>query len=198
MIPPSPPASLESIRHVDAIEGFRVPVKVSGPDNGRVVVIFDEPSPETAAFDAVRQRLHAAMLRTVVIPMDRGLTAKSVVGVLDRLGVPGGLLVGDRAGADVAWEVAATQRERSTGLVVIDSGHPRVPDTNGVTRDQHCPPVHADTTALVSTGAAQAVARASRRYVHGEFRLTELAGRRKSRHFTAQLAAEIVLRSHSW
>lgn len=198
MIPPSTPASLESIRPVDAVEGFWLPVKVSGPDNGRVVVMFDETSPETAAFDAVRQRLHAAMLRTVVIPMDRGLTAKSVVGVLDRLGLPPALLVGDRAGGELAWNVAATEGERLTGLVVIDSGHPRVSDTNGVIRDQHCPPVHADTTALVSTPAAHAVGRASRRYVHGEFRLTELAGRRKSPYFTAQLAAEIVLRSHSW
>jgi pimeloyl-ACP methyl ester carboxylesterase len=198
MIPPFTPASLESIRHVDAVEGFWVPVRVSGPDNGRVVVMFDETPPETAVFDAVRRRLHVAMLRTVVIPTDRRLTAKSVVGVLDRLGVPAGLLVGDRAGGELAWNVATTQRERFTGLVVIDSGHPRVPDTSGVIRDQHCPPVHADTTALVSSPAAHAVGRASRRYVHGEFRLVELAGRRKSRHFTAQLTAEIVLRSHSW
>ena len=82
--------------------------------------------------------------------------------------------------------------------MVIDCGHPRVPDINGVIRDQHCPPVQVDTTALVSTPAAHGVARASRRYVHGEFRLTDLAGWRKSRHFTAQLASEIVLRSHYW
>ncbi len=193
-----PTASLESIRHVDVVEGLWVPVKISGPDNGRAVIMFDETPCETPAFEDVRERLHVAMLRTLVIPVDPRLTAKSAVGLLDRLGVHGGLLVGDRAGADVAWQVAADQRERFTGLVVIDSGHPSVPDTNGVIRDQHCPPVNADTTALVSTPAAHAVGHASRRYVHGEFRLTELAGRRKSRHFTAQLAAEIVLRSHSW
>ncbi len=198
MTPPFTPVALGSIRHVDAVEGFWVPVRVSGPAKGRVVVMFDETPAETTVFDAVRQRLHVAMLRTVVIPTDRRLNAKSVVGLLDRLGVAGGLLVGDRASGDLAWNVAAYQHERFTGLVVIDSGHPGVADTNGMIRDQHCPPVYADTTALVSTPAAHAVGRASRRYVHGEFRLTELAGRRKSRHFTAQLAAEIVLRSHSW
>jgi hypothetical protein len=80
-------------------------------------------------------------------------------------------------------------------LVTIDVGHPRVPDTDGVIRDPDCPAVQVDTTALVSTPAAHAIARASRRYVHGDFRLVELAGRRRSRHFTAQLAAEIIVRS---
>jgi pimeloyl-ACP methyl ester carboxylesterase len=159
--------------------------------------MFDETPSETSSYDAVRQRLHVARFRTVVIPADRRLTAKSVVGILDQLEVPGGLLVGDRAGGELAWKVAAAQRERFTGLVVIDCGHPGVPDVNGVIRDRHCPPVQVDTTALVSTPEEHAVARASRRYVHGEFRLAELAGWRKSRHFTAQLTAEIVVRSHS-
>ncbi len=183
---------------MDAVDGFSVPVRLSGPDNGRVVVMLDETPSKTAAFDEVRERLHIAMLRTVSLPVDRRLTAKSVLGLLDRLGVPGGLLVGDRAGGDLAWNVAATQHERFTGLVVIDSGHPRAPDVNWVIRDELCRPVNAATTALVSSPAAHAVARASRRYVHGEFRLTELAGRRGSQHFTAQMTTEIILRSHSW
>jgi pimeloyl-ACP methyl ester carboxylesterase len=196
MLPSAAPHEFE--RHVDAVDGFPVRVKLAGPDTGRVVVMFDEKSSETSAFEDVRQRLHVAMLRTVTIPVDRRLTAKSVLDLLDRLRVPGGLLVGDRTGGDLAWEVAATHHERFTGLVVIDSGHPRVPDIGRVIRDERCRPVHAATTALVSSPAAHAVARASRRYVHGDFRLTELAGPRGSRHFTAQMATEIVLRSHSW
>ena len=55
-----------------------------------------------------------------------------------------------------------------------------------------------NTTALVSTPAAHAVARASQRYVYGDFRLVELAGRRNAQESTAQLAAEIVLRTSTW
>lgn len=191
-------AGHESVRYMDAVDGFSLLVRLSGPDNGRVVIMFDETPSQTAAFDDVRRRLHVAALRVLTIPVDRRLNAKSVVGVLDRLGVPSGLLVGDRAGGDLAWDVAATQPERFTGLVVIDSGHPRVPDVNSVVRDRECRPVHVAATVLVSTATAHAVASASRRYVHGEFRLTELAGPRGSRHFTAQMATEIALRSHSW
>ncbi len=88
--------------------------------------------------------------------------------------------------------------ERFTGLVVVDGGHPRVADVESVVRDEDCPHVQVDTTALASTPAARTVAQASRRYVQGDFRLVELAGWRGSRHFTVQLATEIVLRSHSW
>ena len=55
-----------------------------------------------------------------------------------------------------------------------------------------------NTTALVSTPAARAVARASQRYVYGDFRLVELLGRRNAQESTAQLAAEIVLRTSTW
>ncbi|GAC1398787.1 MAG: hypothetical protein NVS4B6_04600 [Mycobacterium sp.] len=191
-------AAHESVRHVDAVGGFSVPVRLSGGDTDRVVVMFDEMTPEATAFDDIRRRLHVAMLRTVTIPADGRLNAKSAVAILDRLGIQGGLLVGDRTGGDLAWDAAATELGRFTGLVVIDSGHPRVPNINGVVRDEHCRPVNVATTALVSSSAAHSVARASRRHVHGEFRLTELAGPRGSRHFAAQLTTEIVLRSHSW
>jgi hypothetical protein len=82
--------------------------------------------------------------------------------------------------------------------VVIDRGHPRVADLTGVIRDAHCPPVEMNTTALVSTPAARAVAKASQRYVYGDFRLVDLLGRRNAQESTAQLAAEIVLRTSNW
>jgi pimeloyl-ACP methyl ester carboxylesterase len=190
--------TLRTLEHVDTIHGFTIPVDVQGPKDGRTIVIFDEPWCETSPYEAVRQRLHIAGLRTVLIGARRRLSAKAVVGVLDALPVKGAVLVGDHLGAELAWELAATHHERFAGLVVIDCGHPRVADVNGVVRDEHCPHVHADTTALVSSRAAEAVARASRRYVRGDFRLTELAGWRGSRHFTAQLTTEILLRRHSW
>ena len=85
-----------------------------------------------------------------------------------------------------------------TGLVAVDRGHPRVADLAGVIRDHHCPPVEINTTALVSTPAALAVARASQRYVYGDYRVVELLGRRNAHESTAQLAAEIVLRTSTW
>lgn len=197
MINASLPTHRQSLYHVDAIDGFQVPVRLSGPDTGRVVIMLDGTPHTTDSYDIVRERLHVAMFRTVVLPTHDGLSSKAIIGILDRLKVAGGLLVGDGAGGELAWDLAATHRERFTGLVVVDCGHPRVPNDDGVIRDKHCPAVEVDTTALVSTRATHAVARASRGYVHGEFRLVELAGPRKSRHFTAQLTAEIVVRALS-
>jgi pimeloyl-ACP methyl ester carboxylesterase len=180
------------------VDGFPVAVSVAGPEKGPVVVMLGAAHHAPAAYDAVCQRLHTASLRTVVIAPDRRLTAKSVLGILDSLGVQWALLVGDRVGGELAWELAAGRLDRFIGLVVIDRGHPRVADMTGVVRDEHCPPVEMNTTALVSTPAARAVARASQRYVYGDFRLVELQGRRNAQESTAQLAAEIVLRTSTW
>jgi pimeloyl-ACP methyl ester carboxylesterase len=184
-------------RHVDTIDGFQVPVALSGPDSARCVIMIEEDGPHRAAFDDVRRRLHVAALRTVVVPADPRLTAKAILRVLDQLRVRSGLLVGDRTGGVLAWSIAAAGRERFTGLVVIDAGHPRVPGEDGTVRDSDCPAVQTDTTALVSSRSMYAVAAASRRHVCGDFRLAELAGPRTSRHFTAQLGTEIVVRSLS-
>ncbi|MDT5012341.1 MAG: hypothetical protein QOH57_3958 [Mycobacterium sp.] len=180
------------------VDGFPVPVNVSGPEKGPVVVMLGAAHHAPAAYDAVCQRLHTASLRTVVISPDSRLTPKSVVGIIDSLGIKWALLVGDRVGGEIAWELAASRLDRFIGLVVIDRGHPCVADMTGVIRDEHCPPVEINTTALVSTPAARAVARASQRFVYGDFRLVELLGRRNAQESTAQLAAEIVLRTSTW
>jgi pimeloyl-ACP methyl ester carboxylesterase len=180
------------------VDGFPVPVDVAGPEKGSAVVVLGAAQHAPSAYDAVCQRLHTASLRTVVIATDPRLTAKAVVGILDALNVRWALLVGDRAGAELAWELAATRLDRFIGLVVIDRGHPRVADLTGVIRDDNCPPVEMNTTALVSTAAARAVANASQRYVYGDFRLVDMLGRRNAQEATAQLAAEIVLRTSSW
>ena len=103
-----------------------------------------------------------------------------------------------RSGGDCAWELAATRLDRFIGLVAIDRGHPRAPDRNGVVIDEDCPPVEINTTVLVSSRAAAAVAQASQRFVYGEYRLVVLSGRRTVQEFTAQLAMEIVLRASTW
>lgn len=180
------------------VDGIGVPVEVAGPEKGSVVVLIGAAQKAPAAYEAVCQRLHTASLRTVVIGPDPRLTPKSVIGILDTLEVRWALLVGDRFGGELAWELAATRLDRFIGLVVIDRGHPRVPDLSGVVRDEHCPPVELNTTALVSSSAARAVAKASQRFVYGEYRIVDLLGRRQAADSTAQLAAEIVMRTSTW
>ncbi len=179
------------------LEGFPVPVVVAGPEKGVVVVILGDEDRTPAAYDAVCERLHTASLRTVVVGFDPRLTPKSVIGILDALGIGWAVVMGDRAGADLAWELTATRLGRFVGLVVIDRGHPRVSDRDGDVRDDQCPPVEIGTTALVSSPAAKAVAEASQRYVYAEYRVVHL-GRRTVQESTAQLAAEIILRTSTW
>jgi pimeloyl-ACP methyl ester carboxylesterase len=179
------------------LEGFAVPVAVAGPEKGIVVVILGDEQRAPVAYDAVCERLHTASLRTVVIGLDKLLTAKSVIGILDALGISWAVVVGDRAGGELAWKLAATKLGRFVGLVAIDRGHPRVAGPGGVVLDDQCPPVEIGTTVLVSSAAARAVARASQRFVYAEYRVADL-GRRNAQESTAQVAAEIVLRTSTW
>lgn len=180
------------------VDGFGVPVLATGPDKGPFVVLLGAAQHPPAAYDALCARLHVAATRTIVIGADPRMHTKAVVAILDTLEVPSGVLVGDRFGAELAWEVAAARPDRFTGLVVIDRGHPRVPDPHGVVRDADCPPVEINTTALVNSPATRAVAKASQRFVYSDFRLVEFTGRRNLEIATAQLAAEIVLRTSTW
>jgi pimeloyl-ACP methyl ester carboxylesterase len=180
------------------LDGFPVPVAVTGPERGSVVVVLVAAQYAVAAYDSLCERLHTASLQTVVIGPDARLTAKSVVGILDSLGIQWAVVVGDRTGGELAWELAATRLDRFTALLAIDRGHPRVADLTGAIRDEHCPPVEINTTALVSTPAARAVARASQRFVYADYRVVDLLARRSAQESTAQLAAEIVLRTSTW
>lgn len=186
-----------SIRRVDAIDGVAVPVMMSGPETGRTIVMLDNAARNGGAYDEVRERLEVAMFRTVVIYRHEGLSPKAVVSVLDQLKVVGGVLVADAEGGELAWKVAAAHGDRFTGLVVVDCSHPAVPDVHGVVRDKRCPVVQLDTTVLVSTPAAHAAALACRRFIRGDFRLLDAAGRRRSAHFIGQLCTEIVVRAFS-
>ena len=180
------------------VDGFPIPVGITGPEQGSAVVLLSTANQPPTSYDGVCQRLHTAMLRTVVVGFDPRLTAKSVVGVLDALDVRSSVLVGDRDGAECAWELAANRLDRFIGLVVIDRGHPRVPNRSGVIRDADCPPVEVNTTALATTRADHAVAVASQRFVYGDYRVVELLRRRNAHEATAQLAGEIVLRASTW
>ncbi|OBH55593.1 alpha/beta hydrolase [Mycobacterium sp. E2479] len=179
------------------LDGFPVPVVIAGPETGVVVVILGDEDRIPAAYDAVCERLHTASLRTVVIGFDHRLTPKSVIGILDALGIGWAVVMGDRAGGELAWELTATRLGRFVGLVVIDRGHPQATAYEGAFTDGHCPPVEVGTTVLVSSPAARAVAQASQRYVYAEYRVVQL-GRRSVQESTAQLAAEIILRASTW
>lgn len=180
------------------LDGFSVQVAVAGPEKGVVVVILGAEQRAVAAYDAVCDRLHTASLRTVVIGADPRLTAKSVIGILDALGIGWAVVVGDRDGAELAWKLAATRLGRFAGLVAVDRGHPAVADAEGVVRDDDCPPVEIGTTVLVSSPAAQNAARDSQRLVYADYRVVDLTGRRNAQESTAQLATEIVLRTSGW
>lgn len=180
------------------LDGFPVPVEVAGPQNGTVVVLLADELRVPAAYEALCERLHNAGLRTVIVGADPRLTAKTVIGILDSLSISWAVLVGDRAGADVAWELAATKLGRFAGLVAIDRIHPRAADADGVVRSTSCPPVEVATTVLVSTSALGDAARDGQRYVYGDYRVVDLLGRRNAQESMAQLATEIVLRTSGW
>lgn len=168
-------------------DGFDAVVEVGGPEQGPVVVVLGAQAQTPAAYDAICRRLHTAALRTVVIAADSRLSPTSVVDVLDALGVRWAILVGDRKGAELAWVLAATRLDRFTGLVAIDRGHPGT-----------CPPVEVNTTVLVSTPTVRREVQAGQRFVYGEFRMVEMAGRRSANDTTAQVASEIVMRTSGW
>src|ERR1700709_651241 len=112
---------------VVTVDGFPATVDVSGPEKGSVVGLLGAAHQGPSAYDAVCQRLHTASLRTVVIAPDPRLSPKAVVGILDSVGVRWALLVGDRIGGELAWELAATRLDRFIGLVVVDPRHTRPP-----------------------------------------------------------------------
>jgi len=182
---------------VPTLHGFAVPVAVAGPEAGVVVVILGDQNRAPGSYDALCERLHVAALRTVVIGFDARLTRAAVLSLLDGLGIRWAVLVGDGAGGDRAWDLAATTAGRFVALVVIDRGHPRVTHPAGMVADDDVPPVRVDTTLLVGSPAAREIARRSRRYVHSDCRVVDLV-RRTGEESTAQLAAEIVLRTSTW
>ena len=184
---------------IRTVDGFGLPVAVTGPGTGPCVLMLGAAQHPPAGYDGLCKRLHNSAARTVLVGGDPRLHSKIVIEVLDALEIPSGVLFGDRFGAELAWEVAAAHPERFIGMVVVDRGHPRVPDPHGVTRDIDCPPVEINTTILVSNPATRAAAKASQRFVYSDFRLVEFGGRNaKAEMVTAQLAAEIVLRTSTW
>ena len=87
MIDATTTARREYVCNADTVDGFRVPVRLNGPDrnvHGRVVVMLDEVPGRLDSCDIVRDRLHVAMFRTLTIPAHPLLSPKSVIRILDR------------------------------------------------------------------------------------------------------------------
>jgi pimeloyl-ACP methyl ester carboxylesterase len=178
------------------VDGLAVQVSTQGPAGDRTVVVLDMSHTGESRYQDIRDRLHVAKVQTVGISAGFVVSDKAVIDILDSLRIPCAVLVADGPCADMAWQAAAHHPQRITGLVLIDGGHPRA--ANRARRDDDlCPHVFADTTVLVSSSAAGSIARASRCYVRGDFRMADLAGPRGSRHFIAQLSTEIVMRTLS-
>lgn len=190
---PTTPATPES--KIYSTGDSVVSVAVSGPKTAPVVVLLTAaPGP----FDDVCSRLHTAALRTVAIGPHRQLTTKGVVEILDTLRVKSAVVVADRVGGVLAWQLGTAMPHRVTGLLVVDVGHPSLADATGTVRDSGCPPAEMNVTAIATTSRALAWADATRRHVYGHYRVAKAAGRRGSGEFAAQLAAETVLLATHW
>ena len=107
------------------VDGFPIEVSDTGPDKGSVVVVLGAAQRAPAAYDAVCERLHTASLRTIVVGPDPRLTPKSVVGILDVLDIDWGVLVGDRVGGELAWELEETGTDLCVAPALIDVAGPR-------------------------------------------------------------------------
>lgn len=178
---------------IPTVDGFGATVDVSGPDDATTVVMLVTKQAKPG-HGSLCELLHTASLRTVSIEADDRLTVNSVVGILDTLGVRWALLFADGGAGELAWRLAATRLDRFTALVAIDGSHPRADGDSG----DGCPPVEINTTVVVTSAEARARAQAGQRFIYGEFRMSELVGRRSADEFTAQVANEIVLRSSTW
>ena len=119
--------------------GFRFPVRDTGPADGRPVVLLHGFPQDASSFDRVVPLLHAQGLRTLV-PLQRGYAASArpphrrdyrlthlvddVVALIDATELPAVHLVGHDWGGIVAWALAAGHPERVQTLTALSVPHP--------------------------------------------------------------------------
>lgn len=186
------------LTHV-AVRNGSCTVRIDGPASKHTVLLLPGAGDGSDVYDAVCDRLHNSDLRTIVPEDITGLDDAAVMTLLDEAKVGWVNLVGSREGADLAWRLAARQFGRFASLVVVDRGHPAVPDSKGVVRESDCPPVELPTTVMVGGPERRAEADASGRFVYSDFRVVQLDGiANVPASAPAELATEIVLRTSPW
>ncbi|MCX4094232.1 alpha/beta hydrolase [Nocardia sp. alder85J] len=173
-------------------------VRIDGPQSRHTVVLLPDPADAEDAFDRVIARLHNSELRTVTFETVEGLDATTGYALLDQLDAPWAVLVGNGAGAEVAWQLAARGYGRFIGMVAIGRGHPALADAEGTVSDASCPAVEISTTVVATKRLPRALADGCMRYVYGEFRIAELDTADPLAEADHELATEIVLRTGRW
>jgi pimeloyl-ACP methyl ester carboxylesterase len=119
--------------------GFRFPVRDTGPVDGPVVVLLHGFPQDASSFDRVVPFLHARGLRTLV-PLQRGYAPSArpahrwdyrlpdlvgdVVALIDAAEQPAAHVVGHDWGGVVGWALAARHPERVSTLTAISVPHP--------------------------------------------------------------------------
>jgi len=120
-------------------DGLIFDVTRSGPARGPWVVLLHGFPVDSRCYDAVIPRVHDAGLRTVTIDQ-RGYSPGArpeavedytldkltgdVLGVLGHLNIAYSMIVGHDWGGIVAWQLAAKNPDRFTGLVAVSTGRP--------------------------------------------------------------------------
>lgn len=120
-------------------DGLTFDVRLSGPDDGRPVLLLHGFPQAASSWDAVAGRLAASGYRTIA-PDQRGYSpgarpsevadyavphlVADALGILDALGVPRADVVGHDWGAAVAWELAIGHPERVRTLTAVSVPHP--------------------------------------------------------------------------
>lgn len=120
--------------------GARIHVEMTGPEDGRPVVLLHGFPDRGRLWDRQTAALAGAGYR-VIVPDQRGYgrsdkpgqvdsynlmyLAADVGAVLDAVQVPGAHVVGHDWGAAVAWVVAAMAPDRVDHLVALSVGHPQ-------------------------------------------------------------------------
>ncbi|NLG56227.1 MAG: alpha/beta hydrolase [Rhodococcus sp.] len=172
-------------------------VPLDGPSSPHAVLLLPDEGEDAGVFDAVCERLHSSDLRTVVPETVAGLTADSVIELLDQLKLSWVNLAGHGIGGDLAWLLAAHKFGRFGSLVVAGSPHPAVSRGGAEPIEPGCPAVEVPTTTIFGNAADDDGGSARR--VYSDYRTVHLDSVVNiPRDAAAEFATEITLRTSLW
>ena len=108
--------------------GGQCSVRVAGPDSRHAVLLLPDTGDSVDVYDAVSERLHNSDLKTVALESIDGVSDEAILGVLDELKLSWVHLVGNGAGAESAWTLAAKTFGRFASLIAVNRCHPAIAD----------------------------------------------------------------------